>query len=49
MKLLKMVFIVTLTKMGKYKGGLYTYADEKNPSIKNLKELSAADDGWLYK
>ena len=37
-------------KDGKYKGGLYTYADEKNPSIKNLKELSAADvDGYTNK
>ena len=37
-------------KYGKYKGGLYTYADEKNPSIKNLKELSAADvDGYTNK
>jgi len=28
---------------GNYKGGLYKYADEENPSIKNLTEMSATD------
>ena len=28
---------------GNYKGGLYKYADEENPSIKNLTEMSAGE------
>ena len=32
-------------KDGKYKGGLYTYADAANPSIKDLKEMSSTEVG----
>ena len=32
-------------KDGKYKGGLYTYADADNPSIKDLKEMSSTEVG----